>query len=453
LAAVGDETTESSSPLVPDAPAGPLAAFQSREFSVFFTAGLLSNTGTWMQTVTVPFVIDQLTHSTALVGLSAFLAFFPATVVSPLAGSLSDRHDRRLVLIWAQVVMMAMAAALWATWSSGTATTAIILVCVVISALGTGVTTSAWIAFVPQLVPRNALLSAVRVNSMQFTAARAFGPAIAGLVLATLGPSWAFGANAISFLCVIGALLFIAPKPPLHPDAGGRVLAHFREGIAYVRRRAVLYVAILMVILIAFFGVAMVQLLEPIARHVFHVGAGRYGLMTAAYGLGAVIGGVFTVAFGDTFRKSRFALVGLVLMATGDVVLGITPLYWVALAALLAMGLAQVLCMVACNTAIQLNVDEAYRGRTSSLFNMSFFAAGPVGALIGGVLGEWLNLRVTVAGAGLLLALGVVFAALRFHALRPLDQAPAIDHAIEPVRAVRPTDLDSAAHLVVEPVE
>ena len=450
---MGDETTESSSPLVPDAPAGPLAAFQSREFSVFFTAGLLSNTGTWMQTVTVPFVIDQLTHSTALVGLSAFLAFFPATVVSPLAGSLSDRHDRRLVLIWAQVVMMAMAAALWATWSSGTATTAIILVCVVISALGTGVTTSAWIAFVPQLVPRNALLSAVRVNSMQFTAARAFGPAIAGLVLATLGPSWAFGANAISFLCVIGALLFIAPKPPLHPDAGGRVLAHFREGIAYVRRRAVLYVAILMVILIAFFGVAMVQLLEPIARHVFHVGAGRYGLMTAAYGLGAVIGGVFTVAFGDTFRKSRFALVGLVLMATGDVVLGITPLYWVALAALLAMGLAQVLCMVACNTAIQLNVDEAYRGRTSSLFNMSFFAAGPVGALIGGVLGEWLNLRVTVAGAGLLLALGVVFAALRFHALRPLDQAPAIDHAIEPVRAVRPTDLDSAAHLVVEPVE
>jgi len=302
-------------------------------------------------------------------------------------------------------------------------------------------------------VPRNALLSAVRVNSMQFTAARAFGPAIAGLVLATLGPSWAFAANAISFLCVIGALLFISPKPPLHPNTTDRVLAHFREGIKYVRRHAVLWIAVLMVILIAFFGVAMVQLLEPIARHVFHVGPGRYGLMTAAYGLGAVIGGVFTVAFGDTFRKSRFALVGLVMMAAGDVVLGVTPLYGVALAALLAMGLAQVLCMVACNTAIQLNVDEAYRGRTSSLFNMSFFAAGPIGALIGGVLGEWLNLRVTVAGAGLLLALGVTLAAIRFHALRPLDQTPAVDHAIEPMRAVPPTDLDSAAHLVVEPVE
>ena len=175
---------------------GPLAAFQSREFSVFFGAGLLSNTGTWMQTVTVPYVVDQLTHSTALVGVSAFAAFFPATIVGPLAGSLADRYDRRTVLIWAQVVMMAMATALWATWASGVATTPIILGLVVISGLGAGITTAAWQAFVPQLVPRPVLLSAVRVNSMQFTAARAFGPALAGLVLATLGPSAAFGFNA-----------------------------------------------------------------------------------------------------------------------------------------------------------------------------------------------------------------------------------------------------------------
>ena len=108
-----------------------------------------------MQTVTVPYVVDQLTHSTALVGVSAFCAFFPATVVAPLAGSLADRYDRRSVLIWAQVVMMAMATALWALWSTGAATTALILVCVVISGLGAGITTAAWQSFVPQLVPRS----------------------------------------------------------------------------------------------------------------------------------------------------------------------------------------------------------------------------------------------------------------------------------------------------------
>jgi len=422
---------------------------------VFFTAGFLSNTGTWMQTVTVPFVIDQLTHSTALVGLSAFATFFPATVIGPLAGSLSDRHDRRNVLIWAQVVMMVMAGALWVTWATGTATTAIIFVCVIISGLGAGVTTAAWQSFVPQLVPRSDLLSAVRINSMQFTAARAFGPALAGLVLASLGPSWAFGANAISFLCVIGALLFIAPKPPINPGGRGHVLAHFREGVRYVRRRAVLAIAVLMVILVALFGVAIVQIVEPIARHVFHVGAGKYGLMTGAYGLGAVIGGVFTVAFGDTFRKSRVALTGLLMMAAGVVLLGVAPVYGLALVALLAMGLAQVLCMVSCNTAIQLNVDEAYRGRASSMFTMSFFAAGPIGALVAGVVGDLVNLRATVVASGLVLAACVALAAVRFQGLRPLDQVPPVlDETVAAARELPPpTDLDSSAHLVVESVE
>ena len=452
---VVDAAADAGAAAVPPPRSGALAAFHSREFSVFFTAGFLSNTGTWMQTVTVPFVIDQLTHSTALVGVSAFATFFPATVIGPLAGSLSDRYDRRNVLIWAQVVMMVMATALWITWATGAATTASILVLVVISALGAGITTAAWQSFVPQLVPRSDLLSAVRVNSMQFTAARAFGPALAGLVLATLGASWAFGANAISYLCVIGALFFISPKPPLHPDTSSRVLAHFREGVRYVRQRAVLFIAMLMVILIALFGVAIVQLVEPIARHVFHVGAGKYGLMTGAYGLGAVIGGVFMVAFGDTFRRSRLAIVGLALMAVGVICLGATRVYGVALAALLAMGLAQVLCMVSCNTAIQLNVDENYRGRASSIFTMSFFAAGPIGALVAGIVGDLLNLRVTVVAAGVVLACCLVFALFRFHGLRPLDESPPVSDET-PVMATRlppPTDLDSAAHLAVERVD
>jgi MFS family permease len=435
---------------------GPLAAFHYKEFSVFFGAGLLSNTGTWMQTVTVPYVVDQLTHSTALVGLSAFAAFFPATIVGPLAGSLADRYDRRSVLIWAQVVMMSMATALWATWATGVANTPIILGLVVISGLGAGITTAAWQSFVPQLVPRPVLLSAVRVNSMQFTGARAFGPALAGLVLATLGPSAAFGFNALSFLAVIGALLMIVPRPPVVTGSGVKVLAHFRDGIRYVRQRPALYVSVLMVILIALFGVAIVQLIEPIARPVFDVGAGEYGLMSAAYGLGAVIGGVFTVAYGETFRRSRLAFVGLALMAAGDLVLGVAPEYGLALVALLAMGLAQVLCMVSCSAAIQVNVDEPYRGRASSMFTMSFFAAAPIGALVGGIVGDLLNLRVTVVAAATLLALCTAIAMIRFGRLRMLDEAlPISDEEAASPREQGPpaTDIDTAGHLVVEPVD
>ena len=178
--------------------------------------------------------------------------------------------------------------------------------------------------------------------------------------------------------------------------------------------------------------------------------------MSAAYGLGAVIGGVFTVAFGDTFRRSRLAFIGLALMAAGDLVLGVAPEYGLALVALLGMGLAQVLCMVSCNTAIQVNVDEAFRGRASSMFTMSFFAAAPIGALVGGIVGDLLNLRITVVAAAALLAVCTVIAMIRFGRLRMLDEAmPVFDEDGESHRQLGPppTDLDTAGHLVVEAVD
>jgi MFS family permease len=438
---------------------GALVAFQSREFTKFFVAGLVSNTGTWMQTVTVPFVIDQLTHSTALVGVSAFCAFFPATVVGPLAGSLADRYDRRALLIWAQALAMLMATALWVLWATGAATTPLILACVVISGLGAGITTAAWQAFVPQLVPRPALLSAVRVNSMQFTGARAFGPALAGLVLATLGPSYAFAFNALSFLVVIGALITIRPRPFAEQGDHGGVMRHFREGLRYVRARAVLVVAVLMVMLVALFGVAMVQLVEPFARHVLDVGPGVYGLLTGGYGTGAIIGSLSMVWLGDRYRRSHVAAVGLLAMAAGDLVLGLAPVWGVGFVALFVMGAAQVFCMVACNTAIQLNVDEGFRGRASSLFTMSFFAAAPIGALVGGLVGEWAGLRVTMVGSAVALALLTILALVRYRGLRPLDQSPELDMVVSAADTrrrpdlPRPTDLDTAGHLVVEPVD
>jgi predicted MFS family arabinose efflux permease len=306
---------------------------------------------------------------------------------------------------------------------------------------------------VPQLVPRSALLSAVRVNSMQFTAARAFGPALAGLVLATLGPSYAFAGNALSFLVVIVALTTIRPRPFATTEHHGNVLRHFREGIRYVRHRQELVVAVLMVMLIALLGVAMVQLVEPFARHVLDVGAGVYGVMYGGYGAGAIVGGIFMVWGGDSFRRSHLAFAGLLAMAVGDLALGLAPVWVVGFAALFVMGAAQVLTMVSCNTAIQLNVDEGFRGRASSLFTMSFFAAAPIGALIGGFVGEWAGLRVTMIGAAVLLVALTAWAVTRYPWLHPLDHSPPPDRIADAPRAPLPTDLDTAGHLVVEPID
>jgi MFS family permease len=427
-----------------------------RDFSLFFSAALLSNTGTWMQTITVPFVLDELTHSTVWVGVGAFCTFFPSTVVGPLAGSLADRYSRRTVLLCSQVVMMLSAFALWGVWISGIATPPLIVGCVVVGAIGAGITIAAWQAFVPQLVPPEAMISAVRLNGMQFTGARAFGPALAGLVLAQFGPGTAFLANALSFLLVIGALLLIAARPVAAGEAHGSVLAHFREGIRYVRKRDVLVVSVLGALLSSLLGVSMIQLAEPFTRQVLHEGAGKYGLLVAAYGAGAIVGSIFTVARGDAFRRSTLTIVGFAIFIAGELTFGLAPAYAVALLGLFGIGLAQVLAMVSCQTAVQVNVDENYRGRVLSIYVMCFFAGTPVGALVGGIVAEGIGLRATIVGSATLLAIAVGLALLRYRGFRVLDESRlGFDQTIEPAGSppTRGADLDTAAHLVVEPMD
>lgn len=440
----------------PGAPGGALEALRHRDFALFFSAALLSNTGTWMQTITVPYVLDQLTHSTVWVGLGAFCTFFPATVVGPIAGPLADRYSRRTVLLCSQVVLMFSALALWAVWVSGEATPGLIVGCVTVGAIGAGITIAAWQAFVPQLVPPEAMISAVRLNAMQFTGARAFGPALAALVLAQFGPGTAFLANALSFLLVIGALLLIAARPVTGRAVVGTVLSQFRDGMRYVRKRAVLIVAILGALLSSLLGVSMIQLAEPFTRQVLHEGPGKYGLLVAGYGVGAITGSIITVARGDAFRRSTLTVLGFAIFITAEITFGLAPAYALALLGLFGIGLAQVFTMVSCQTAIQVNVEEHYRGRVLSLFVMCFFAGTPIGALVGGIMAEVVGLRATIVGSAILLAGGVTLVLVRYPGFRVLDESRlGVDHTMERAgtRDLRGSDLDTAAHLIVEPLD
>jgi MFS family permease len=408
---------------VPGGAPGALAALKHRDFALFFAAALCSNTGTWMQTITVPYVLDQLTHSTVWVGIGAFATFFPSTVVGPLAGALADRHDRRTIMLISQVVLMASALALWAIWVTGVATPPLIVGCVVVGAIGAGITIAAWQAFVPQLVPPEAMVSAVRLNAMQFTGARAFGPALAGLVLAQFGPGTAFMANALSFLLVIGALLLIAARPVARVTDASGVLAQFRDAIRYIRKRAVLIVSVLGALFSSLLGVSMIQLAEPFARQVLHEGAGKYGLLVAAYGVGAITGSVVTVARGDVYRRSTLTVVGFAVFVAAELTFGLAPVYAFALLGMYGIGLAQSFAMVSCQTAVQVNVDEHYRGRVLSVYVMSFFAGTPVGALLGGIAASVIGLRATIVASAALLAGAVVVAMVRYPWFRVLDES------------------------------
>ncbi len=377
-----------------------------------------------MQTITVPYVLDQLTHSTVWVGLGAFCTFFPATVVGPVAGPLADRYSRRTVLLCSQVVLMLSALALWAVWVSGDATPGLIVGCVTVGAIGAGITIAAWQAFVPQLVPPEAMISAVRLNAMQFTGARAFGPALAALVLAQFGPGTAFLANALSFLLVIGALLLIAARPVTGRTVAGNVLSQFRDGLRYVRKRAVLdrrspgRAAL----------VAARRLDDPARRAVHASGAppGPRQVRPARRGLRRGRDHRFDHHGGEGRLVPPFdAHPARVrdLRRRRDHVRSGAGLRARARSGCSGSGSRRCSRWSRRQTAVQVNVDEHYRGRVLSIYVMCFFAGTPIGALVGGIMAEVVGLRATIVGSAVLLAGCVAAVLARYPGLRVLDES------------------------------
>jgi MFS family permease len=410
------------------------ASLRHRDFALFWSAGLISNTGAWMQNITVPYVLYQLTHSTTWLGVSAFASFFPALVMGPLAGTVADRHSRRTVLLITQSILMVVAFSLWWFWVSGNATPGIILAHLLVAGVTGGINIASWQAFVPQLVPEEDLLNAVRLNSMQFTGARAFGPALGGLVLARFGPSSAFMVNAVTFLLVIGALLLVRPRPAAPIGQGSRVLAQFRDGLRYVRARRALALAVATITLTSLCGSAVVQLAPAIAHVEFHVGKAAYGLLVAMFGTGAVVGALVQAFVGDRVRRSRMTVLGLVGFSLGVVLLGASPSYVLGLASLLAMGVAYLAVSVSLNTAIQARVTESYRGRVLSIYLMGLMAGVPVGALIEGKVAELVGLRAAVIGAGVFQAAFAAVAAMVGQGYTALDEDVAAEAGEGPAR-------------------
>jgi len=394
-----------------------------RDFAVFWSAALVSNTGSWMQTIAVPFVVYQMTRSTAWLGFAAFMNFIPAMIAGPFGGSYADRHSRKRILLVTQTVMMISAFTLWATWVTGVATPGLIVAIVFFSGFVAGINITTWQAFVTQLVEPAELVDAVRLNSMQFMGARAFGPAIAGIVLQAAGASTAFFLNAASFVLVLAALAFVHPRSQLFSDTGGSVLGHLRDGWRLVRSRTSLFLPILMIGVVSLLGTSVIQLAPAIAKEMFSVGRGAYGLLVAAFGIGAVTGSVLVATIADRMLRSLVANIGIVGLSLGVVALGLAPAYGVGVAAMFVMGLAYLLLATSLNTGVQARVEDEFRARVMAIYLSSLLLGVPLGSLVQGKLAEWVDLRAVIVGSGVALLGFAAYTWLRHARLRPLDES------------------------------
>jgi MFS family permease len=401
------------------------AALKVPVFRRFWIGALISNSGSWMQNVSVPFVLYQLTGSATWVGAASFAQFLPAVVLGPLGGSLADRFPRRTVLLVAQVAMAAVALALWALWSSVRATPWTITALVALLGAVSGLAIGAWQAFVSELVPRHLLLNAVTLNSAQFNGARAFGPALGGVVLATLGPSGAFALNALSFVAVLVALASIPGRPAALAPATGRrtVFGETWETVGYIRNMPGIAACVLVVAAIGFLGSPVFPLLVVFAEDVFQVSDALYGLLGAALGIGGVLATPYVAGRGSGMARSRLAGGGLALYAGSLIAFALAPVFPVAVLALVFAGGAYLAVASTLNTTIQVQVAEERRGKVLALYVMGLTSSYPLGSLVQGAVVDLVGVRVVTAVAAL--ALGGVWIRLRVTGrFRTMDADP-----------------------------
>lgn len=381
-----------------------MKAFRHRDFRIFWIGAVVSNTGTWILNLTLPFVLFELTGSALWVGAAVAAQFLPMFVFSPLGGSVADQYSRRSVLLVMQIAMGLGAAAIWLAWVSDVRNPWVLLFLVAIVGALNGVSMPSWQGFVHDLVPREDLLSAVTMNSLQFNAARAIGPAIGGVLLATLGPAWAFGLNALSYAFIVVALLLI------RAGRGIRVVRselpftqQIRSAVAYIGTQPGIVMAFIVAFTVGFFGNPVFSFTVVFAGAVFEVGPVQLGIMNAALGVGAFSAAPLVGGGRFSPRLSVVAGIGLIVYGTMLIVFAFAPSYGVSVVSLVVIGACFLSVVASINTAGQMIVADAFRGRVLALRMMVFTVAAPTGGLMQGWLADQIGPRPTVAGAGLVM--------------------------------------------------
>jgi MFS family permease len=389
-------------------------ALRHRDFAIFWSASIASSSGTWLQNLAVPWVLYQLTGSALWVGLATAALSVPMVLASPLGGLLADTRDPRRVLLVTQSLLGAVAVLQCVNWLWGLHEPWAVLSLVVCSGLLNGLNQPSWQSMVNSMVPRADLRSAVTLNSMQINAAKAIGPAAAGLVLATAGAWAAFAANALTYSAVLVGLLCIRTAAPA-PNRGPRLSA--MRGLigaaGYVARNPGLRIALLCATCIGLLGYPVLTFTIVMAEEAWDVGSVGMGALNVALGCGAVAVGPLLAGWEHRVSRGAMMRYGLPAYGLAIICFGLSPAFPMALVLLFFTGAAFFTVSNSGQTAAQMIVADQMRGRVLALKLMAFMIAASVGSSAQGALADLVGPRATLAIAGsCLLAVGLTLAAL-----------------------------------------
>lgn len=383
---------------------GSFAPLRQPVFAVLWCAAVLGNIGTFMRDVASAWMVTELSASPAAVAMIQTAATLPVFLLALPAGVLSDTLDRRRLLIGVQILLACVSATLLVLSRTNALSVESLIALTFVGGIGAALMGPSWQAIVPELVPRADLKNAVALNSLGVNIARAAGPAAGGLLLASFGAAAAYGADVLSYVFVIAALLWWRrpqAEPAVVPE---QFFGAFRAGLRYARASRELHLVLLRAALFFMLASAAWALLPLVARRMLGGGAGFYGLLLGAVGVGAIAGAVLLPSLRRRMGPDAQVLLASLLTAAVVGALSLTPPQWLALPLMLVLGAGWIIALTTLNGVAQAVLPNWVRGRGLAIYLMVFNGAMAAGSLGWGLVAQRLGVAQTLLAAAIALA-------------------------------------------------
>ena len=388
------------------------ASLRVRNYRLFASGQVVSLTGTWMQRVAQDWLVLDLSHNSGTaVGITTGLQFAPVLLFGLYGGVIADRYNKRRVLILTQIAAGVLALALGLLDLSGAATLWHVYVLAFALGIATAIDSPVRQSFVTELVGPKLLPNAVSLNSATFNIARVLGPATAGLLIAATGTSWVFLINAASFVAVLAGLAAMRDTELFTGKPVARRPGAVREGLAYVRKRPELMAITGLVGVVGTLGFNFQLTSALLTKNTFHHGAGSYGLISAVYAFGALLGALASAKRGRAARR-RLVFVAAASYGVIEILAGLMPTFWTFFALLIPFGFATLTFSTAANTTVQLAAAPSMRGRVMALYLIVVLGGTPIGSPFIGWIAEVAGPRWSLITGGVASVLAAIVAAL-----------------------------------------
>jgi MFS family permease len=399
-------------------------ALKHRNFQLFIVGQLVSLVGTWMQTTAQLWLVYDLTHSPALLGIFGFANQIPMLVLASVGGYVGDRYSRHRGVIATQTISMLLAfilAGLTLThhiheWSLITIT----FLVGIVNAFDVPIRQ----AFFVEMVGKEDLPNAIALNSSIFNGARVVGPAIAGFAIAWIGEGWCFFLNGLSFFAVILALMAMRIKTYERKPSTESPLQSLLEGFRFAMKDRPIRSALLLLSMLSLLGLQYSVFMPIFANDILHSGARGLGLLMSAAGVGAVLGALQFAARTSYKGLAKWIATMSIICACGLIVFSQSHVFWLSAAVLFVVGFAATSQMAATNTTVQNRVPDELRGRVMAVYATMFMGVQPLGALLAGGTAKRIGAPSTLAIFGSMCLIGsLVFAAWVVMRLRAAEAA------------------------------